>query len=382
MSNPYVGYGRLVLYSFFCLLYTGLLVMSLFWLYGFFKRKTSHVFFITDEEVVRERFSNAKMWFGLFIITSFLMLLFVGIIIGAKIWGRPITYVEIYRWFTVPIRPLAHSGDHDISLISLFEILAFIFGGVLLSQAFNHYVLDKIFDLLLVDAGVQHTVTSIASYLFFIIALFFGLQRVGLGSLVGWAFAALTFSLGWILKDPISDFIAYFVILVQRPIKIGDYIRMEGDVMGVVRRISVRAVVLRRRNSTTVVVPNSYIINRVVTNWNYVRGFIAFDDILLMIDYREDPVAVRELLLSVVESHPNILRTPRPLVRLENFGEYGFNFLVRGFMSSSYTLDQWDIASDIRLQIARVLRENNIKIALPVRRIVSPGEQTDHSALP
>jgi len=366
MINPYVGYGRLVLYSFFGLIYTGLLIMVLTWFYGFFKRLTSRVFFMTDDEVVRERFKNAKMWFGLFIITSFLLLLFLGVLIAAEIWGRPITYHEIYWWLTKPITP----GSHGISLMSLFSIGAFTLGGLLLSHAFTYYVLDKIFDLLLVDSGVQHTIISISGYVFFIGSFFLGLHYVGLGDLVGWAFAVLAVSLGWMLKEPISDFIAYFIILVQRPIKIGDYVRLENDIMGVVRRISVRSVVLRRRNSTTIIVPNSYVIGHVVTNWNYVRGFIAFEDIMITIDYREDPVLVRDLLASVVEAHPSILRTPRPIIRLENFGEYGYYFLVRGFMSSSYTLDQWDIASDLRLNIARVLRERNIKIAVPVRMIL------------
>jgi len=375
MSNPYVGYGRLVLYSFFCLLYTGLLIASLLWLYGFFKRITSHVFFATDDEVVRERFSNAKMWFGFFIITSFLLLLFVGIIGGAKIWGRSITLPEVLSWFT---REIAHTSQgQSITILSLFAVIGFILAGMLLAQAFNYYVLDKIFDLLLIDAGVQYTVTSIAGYVFFLIALFLGFHQVGLDVLFGWALGGLLLSLGWVLKEPLGDFVAYFVILVQRPIKIGDYIRIGNvtgtEVMGVVRRISVRSVVLRRRNSTTIVVPNSYVIGHVVTNWNYVRGFIAFDDIMITIDYREDPMVVHELLFSVVESHPNILRTPRPIVRLENFSEYGFVFLVRGFMSSSYTLDQWDIASDIRLHIARILREHNIKIALPMRVLFSQG---------
>ncbi len=364
MINPYVGYGRLVLYSLIGFLYTTLLVVLLLWFYSFFKRLTSRAFFLTEDEIVRERFKNAKMWFGLCIISSFVLLLFIGIWAGAEIWGRPISYQEIYRWLTIPV---THSGSHEISIMSLFALVGFVLGGILLSHAFNYYVLDKIFDLLLVDSGVQHTIISISGYVFFVGAFFLGLHYVGLGDVVAWAFAALALSLGWMLKDPIGDFIAYFVILVQRPIKIGDYIRLDKDTMGVVRRISVRSVMLRRRNSTTIIIPNSYVISHTVTNWNYLRGFIAFEDIIITIDYREDPVAVKEILFAAVESYPTILRTPRPIIRLETFGEYGFVFLIRGFISSSYTLDQWDIASDIRLAIALALRNNAIKIALPVR---------------
>jgi small-conductance mechanosensitive channel len=74
-------------------------------------------------------------------------------------------------------------------------------------------VLDKIFDLLLVDMGVQYTITSIARYLIVIAAIFLGFQQVGLGSLIVYIVGALALGIGWILKEPISDFVAYFIIL-------------------------------------------------------------------------------------------------------------------------------------------------------------------------
>lgn len=369
MSNPYVGFGQLVLYSLVGFIYTGILITALVFLHGFFKKIISRVFFTSEDDVVRERFPHAKTWFGIIIIASFMMFVLVGIVVGAKIWGWPLTYADVYSWLD---KPIVWSGSKTlVSFRSIFTVFGFVLAGYLVSYALNKYVLDKIFDLLLVDAGVQHTVTSITGYMVFVIALFLGLQSVGLGELVGWAIAALTFSLGWVLKDPISDFAAYFVILVQRPIKIGDYIKIDDETRGVVRKITARSVMLRRKNSTTIVVPNSYVLGHSVINWNYVRGFIAFDDIVITVDYREDPALVKSLFTQVVESHPNILRTPKPVVRLESFAEHGYEFMVRGFMSSSYTLDQWDIASDIRFSIAKAMRDHNIKIALPIRVIDS-----------
>jgi len=137
--------------------------------------------------------------------------------------------------------------------------------------------------------------------------------------------------------------------------------------MGVVRRITPRALVLRRRNSTTIVVPNSYMFSRAITNWNYVRKYIAFDDICLLIHFNQDPELVRQLLQDATEAHPKVLKNPRPIVRLDNFAQYGYQFMVRGFISDVYTLDQWDIASEVRLLIVKKLAEHHIAIAIPVR---------------
>jgi small-conductance mechanosensitive channel len=131
----------------------------------------------------------------------------------------------------------------------------------------------------------------------------------------------------------------------------------------VVRKITPRAVVIRKNNSHMIVVPNASVINRPVYNWNYVRNFIAFDDIKVPIAFKEDPLKVKELLVTVINANPNILKNPKPVIRLEEFRDYGYIFLVRGFLSSDLTLEQWEIASDVRLAIIKILRENNIEVA-------------------
>ena len=368
MSNPYVGFGRLVLYLLSGLLYSVLLVKGLLWIHSLFKRGISYVFFTAEDPIVRERFLYAKTWFGLSIIGSFIVLIFIGVAVGAKIWGWPITLDDMITMFKDPL--ILKGTKSPISMFSILQIILFIFSGFVTAYALNQFVLAKIFDLLLVDTGVQHTVTRIIQYLVITIAVFIGLNNVGLGALVGYLFTALAFSIGWYIKEPIGDFFAYFIILVQRPIKIGDFVQIDPETKGVVRKITARSVIIRRKNSTTIIVPNSYVISRAVENWNYVRNFIAINDINLFIPYKENPLQIKEIFLNVLEEHQNILKNPKPIIRLDDFGEYGFQFMIRGFISSSYTLEMWNIASNLRLSIIKALRDKNIEIAVPVRRIV------------
>lgn len=173
-----------------------------------------------------------------------------------------------------------YKGTPDpVTFISLLKVVGFIIGGFLASYAVNRFILVRIYDLFLVDSGVQHTVTSIMRYIIFAITILVGFSYVGLGQHIGYLLAALAVSIGWVLKDPINDFISYFIILVQRPIKIGDYVQINKETQGVVRRITPRSVILRRKNSTTLVVPNSYFIGQTIENWNYSRSFIALNDI-------------------------------------------------------------------------------------------------------
>jgi small-conductance mechanosensitive channel len=376
MSNPYVGFGKLVLFVLTRLVYTVVLLRLLLWINSLFKRGLSYVFFSRGtEEFMKERFAYAKTLYGVCAIALLFFFMVILVIGGAKIWGWPETFANISHWSDImawlkePI--LFEKTQHEISIFSLLKILFFVLLGFLIAFWIDRFIIERIFDALVVEPGVQNTISSIARYVIVILSIIAGFQSVGLGELVLALIGALILGIGWVIKDPLGDFIAYFIILVQRPVKIGDFIRLEEGTEGVVRKITPRSVVLRRRNSVTIILPNTTIINKPLVNWNYVRGFVAFEDIRITIAYKEDPARAKMLLLQVLDENSFILKTPTPIVRLENFTEQGFDFLVRGFLSSNYTLDSWEIASDIRLAIVKKLRDNGIQIAVPTRVVVN-----------
>ena len=223
--------------------------------------------------------------------------------------------------------------------------------------------------------GIQHAVVSITRYLIIIAFTMIGMQYANLTQLIKWLLVSLV-GIAWIVKDPLGDFIAYFMILIQRPLKIGDYVQIDERTSGVVRKITPRSVIIRQKNSTTIVVPNSQVLSQAVINWNYVSGFIAVDDIFVNISYKEDPDRVLEIIRSAVESHSNILKSPKATVRLNKFGEYSFIFLIRAYVSSHYTLDKWDIAAALRLLIVKELRSNGIDITVPARIMIPSNSKT------
>ena len=165
----------------------------------------------------------------------------------------------------------------------------------------------RIFDILLVDSGVQNTIASLIRYLIIITAIILGFKAVGLENLVWWVLWGLVLGVGWVIKDPAADLIAYFIIIVQRPIKVGDLFTLM-DINGVVRRITPRSVEIRRKNSTTIIVPNVRCTTKSVANWNHARGFIAFDDILVTVPYKVEPNRCVELLMRVLDESRVILK--------------------------------------------------------------------------
>ncbi len=378
MSNPYVGFGRLVSYVIWRILYTAILAIGLMWLYRLIKRFCAYFFFVEDEDVPHARFTYAKSLYGISVIMLVCFFTGLGIIILAKIWGWPeqlakVSQVkDVVTWLQ---HPFTNVDQQPISVWTLLRLIFFVLGGLGISFAFNKFVMGKIFDMLLIESGVQNTISSITYYLCFVLSVIIGFNAAGLTSLLYWILA-LVVGIGWIIKDPVSDFVSYFIILVQRPIKVGDLIRLEDEAIpGVVRRITPRSILIRRRNSTTVIIPNSVVINKNITNWNYTRDFIAFEDIHVTIPYGADVTLVQRIFLTVLSENPYILKNPKPIVRLDDFSENGYTFMVRGYLNSNYTLDQWDIASEVRFSMIRMLREAGIDVAIPVRRLVSSGTQ-------
>ncbi len=372
ISDPYIGgFSKLVSFILWGILFTVFLFIGIWWSQILIRRISSNVFFLVDEDGnVKERFHHAKTFFGLFSIVSFIIFLLLVIFIGAKIWNIPFSFEKITSFFDKSIFAVrGEEGPIPITLRSFLTIFSFLFFGFVLAWFINRFILRKMFDVLVVEQGVRNTISSISNYLIIIIVLLVGFFRVGLGGLIPFLLGALAVGLAFAIKGPANDFIGYFIILVERSIKIGDYVEIDEEISGVIRKISPRSVVIRKKNSVSIIVPNAKVTNSAFYNWNYVAGFFAFNDIILTVPLNVDPIEVRAILFKVLDQHPDVLKSPSPVIRLDNFSDNGYTFMVRGFLSSVNVSNQWDIASDIRISIVKALREKNIQMASPVRQI-------------
>lgn len=373
LSDPNVGgYGNLVSYFMWGIIETVIFFWALHVFQIYLKQLSSTIFFTKDEESLRDRFTNAKTWYGLFTISSFIVLGIFALFFVAKIWqittifDRMTTLIDYKLWPT-GVDP---SGNYIwFTPFKFLVLVGFIITGFIVAAAIEKFVLQRIFNLLFIDPGIQNTVSSITRYVTILLFILIGFLWASLNNILI-AFGVVIAAVGWMVKEPLSDFVSYFIILVQRPVQIGDLITINDDIQGVVRQITPRSVILRRKDSYTIIVPNSSFITQPVNNWSYAKNFIAFDDITFTVPYTADPEKVKSLLAQVLDQNINILKSPKPVIRLDQFGDYGFVFMVRGFVTSKNVLHKWDIASEIRFNITKILRANGIKIAVPTRSII------------
>jgi small-conductance mechanosensitive channel len=375
LSDPYLGgYGHLIWFILLNSIMSILLCSTMYLVHSAVKTISSWIFFKEFGDFgLKERFEYAKTWYAIFVVFLFFITMIATAIFMAQIWGYPIAFGQIERFLHYAVFEI-YTGSvggkvEYLRVAGILRLIASVFVGFFTAFIFRRYVLQRVFDIQYVDPGVQDTVMMISRYAIIIMTIFIGFAHEGLGSYVLYVLAIGLLTFGWTFKDLFADVVAYFFILVQRPIKVGDYIKIDSELMGVVKKISPRAVILRRKNSVTIVVPNSIILKSPLYNWNYTRGYIAFDDIIFSVHFKVDPIAVKKMLQQIVTNHPDVLKVPEPIIRLDDFGDKGYTFMVRGYISSGNTLNQWVIASDVRLLIVASLRAQGIEVAEPILNV-------------
>lgn len=381
MSDPYLGgYGSLMWHLFWNI-FVSTCVLGLLFIINMIIRKCSVVFFFKEDDSINgscERFDYAKTWYAIYILCLILVFTVVAIILCAEVWGYGFTYgtlrkVAMYELFKIESTSSAGKME-SFRVLNLLYILFMSCVGIVLAYLFRKFILKRVFDIQYVDPGIQNTVTIISRHVIIIAAVMIACVQSKLGSVVAYVSFVGLVTFGWSFKDLLTDFVAYFFILVQRPVKLGDYVMIDQDTKGVVRKISSRAVILRHKNAVNIVVPNSTVLKASIYNWNYTRGYIGLDDIIFTVPFKTNITLVREVCFKVMDEDSDVLKVPQPFVRLNEFGDKGYVFMVRGFVSAGNTLRQWDITSNIRFALVEKLGKEGIIIAGPSMKIFMEQE--------
>lgn len=139
---------------------------------------------------------------------------------------------------------------------------------------------------------------------------------LGVGSLV----------IGFAVAEPLGNVFAGLMLLLERPIMVGDWIKV-GEVTGKVIEINWRAVHLRAFQQELMVVPNSILAKQSFSN--YSRPLKIHCEILkLGFSYNDPPNKVRFILFDLIENTTGVLKDPPPLVRVSNYGDYTIDYTV------------------------------------------------------
>jgi len=222
-----------------------------------------------------------------------------------------------------------------------------------------------------IDPGLRYTICRLAKYVIVTIGSLVALKQAFMIDLTSIAviFTALSVGIGFGLQYIAADIASGFILLFERPIRIGDRITI-GEDEGDVQSINLRTTVVTTNDRIAIIVPNSKLVGQRVVNWSYgdPRARIA---IPIGVADDSDIELVTHTLIEASEGVSNVLVEPKPRVQFLKFGDYSLDF--RLLVWTNQPRRHVQIRSDINYHIARLFRERSIRIPYPTQEFLLKG---------
>ena len=216
------------------------------------------------------------------------------------------------------------------------------------------------------EPGVRYATRSLVLYTIVSVGILLSFQAIGVGwSSVQWLVAALTVGLGFGLQEIFANFVSGLIILLERPIRVGDTVTI-GEVTGVVSRIRMRATTITDWSRRELLVPNKSFITGELINWSLSDPILRME-LPVGIAYGSDTTRAHRTILETCRAHPLVLAMPEPSVYFLGFGDNSLNFEARVFVNELSHSSRSRIMHDLHMAIDRACRENDITIAFPQR---------------
>lgn len=182
---------------------------------------------------------------------------------------------------------------------------------------------------------------------------------------------AVAIGIGFGAQNIINNFISGWILMWERPIRIGDFLEI-GETRGKVETINARSTRIRRVDGVHMLIPNSHLLENMVVNWTLVDQ-LARAEVKVGVAYGSPVKLVAEIMVQLMQEHPDILKDPEPAVFFEDFGDNSLLFGGYFWLNASSEKDLRQIRSDLRFGIDERFGENNIVIAFPQRDVHLDG---------
>lgn len=308
----------------------------------------------------RKLLSKLNFWLSLVVDPLFVLFAIYSVM---ALWGVSTdllnqSIIKLFTGFTI--------GGIRISLISIaFGILVF-FVSVTIIKALKKRLAVNVLSKMDIDEGIRNSLEAGFGSVGFVISGLLAIAIVG-GDLSNLALiaGALSVGIGLGLQGIVNNFVSGIIILFERPIKVGDWVIINGE-EGRVKQINIRATEVETFKKSSLIIPNASLLSNTLTNLTHSDNSSRMS-INVGVAYGSDTKKVASILLECAEAHKRVLKKPEPSVVFKNFGESSLDFELRCYTTDIWT--GWAIPSDIRYEIDRRFREEGIDIPFPQRTL-------------
>ena len=293
-----------------------------------------------------------------------IVFILVAVILLANYWGidtqafKTLDELNLYR-----IRGVGDVVEF-VTVADLIRAALFLAATFWILRALPGIYEFTLFPRLRLDEGMKYATLTISRYSIFVIGILLTLSEMHLDlGRLGWLMAAVGVGLGFGLQEIVSNFVSGIILLVERPVQVGDTVTV-GTMSGTVRRINIRATTILNFDRQEVILPNRSLITREVTNWT--RGdTINRLVISIGVAYGSDIEKVSEILMQIACEDPDVMKDPAPSVVFMQHGDSSLDFNLRVFIPSPAFI--MVLRDRLNKRINREFDKHGIEIPFPQR---------------
>jgi potassium efflux system protein len=248
-------------------------------------------------------------------------------------------------------------------------------GSIVLSHAIQALLNETTYKKHKLEHGVRVSISKIVHYSFvfsgFLLVLYVLDVEMKSITIIG---GALGVGIGFGLQGIVRNFISGLILLFERPIKVGDYITMEGQ-WGEIKSLGMRSAVVQTFDYSEIVVPNHDLIEQKVVNWTLSDRLMRII-VKVGVAYGSDVERVKQTLLDCAMMSSKVTRMPEPQALFMKFGDSSLDFELRVWISN---IDDFAVVTSfMHEEIDKRFKKEGIVIAFPQHDVhMHPAEKPD-----
>ncbi|MEJ6077563.1 mechanosensitive ion channel [Vibrio sp. 1-Bac 57] len=265
-------------------------------------------------------------------------------------------------------------ADHAITLGSILLIPSVLIMGIILTRWIAKLITKR-----LVSKKTDPNIIHLLLRMFYVIAMAILLiTTLDLINVPITAFAflsgAIAIGFGFGAQNIINNFISGWILMWERPIRIGDFLEVE-DAKGVVEEINTRSTRIRRVDGVHLLIPNSKLLENTVVNWTLIDTLVR-TSVTVGVAYGSPARKVADLIMQATKEQQKIVMSPAPVVTFEDFGDNALMFEATFWLDSTTEGGLRVMRSNIRFRLEELFEEHNIVVAYPQRDLHIDGSLT------
>lgn len=267
-----------------------------------------------------------------------------------------------------PLISVLNTTITSISIIKLVMALAIFLWAARWTREFVFRLLVKIKDI-----GIRNSIAILSQYAVIISGVLVCLELLGidLHELLLLA-SGLLIALSFGIRDLVNNFACGLLLLFERPVKVGDLIAID-TYEGTVTHIGSRAITLRTVEHVEVIIPNTDVFNKTLTNLT-ITDDIVRTTINIKIDRRDNPYQIQNIILAVISNNKNILKIPAPEVFICNIVDTTNEFQIHYYVKLRHIASRISVRSEILYSLWQEFNLYKIKLPTEIHELIISNE--------